>query len=71
MKELDCVKVIKLLQENRPYDGTENVKRPPKVGDIGAIVHIHGTFCVVENVNSKGSTIWLTDFLTEEVELYE
>ena len=70
MKELDCVKVVKLLQDNRPFDGTENVKRPPEIGDVGTIVHIHGNFCIVESVNSEGYTIWLADFLIEELEQY-
>ena len=40
MKELDCVKVIKLLQENRPFDGTEKVKCPPKIGDVNTVVFL-------------------------------
>jgi hypothetical protein len=71
MKEHDCVKIAKLLQENRSFDGTENVKRPPQVGDIGTIVHMIENFCIVESVNSEGYTIWLADFLTDELEIYE
>ena len=71
MKEHDCVKIVKLLRENRPFDGTENVKRPPKIGDVGAIVHPGKETCIVESVDSEGFTIWLADFLIEELEIYE
>ena len=71
MKELDCVKIVKLLKENRPFDGTENIKQPPKIGDVGIIVHFANDFCIVENVDSDGYTIWLADFLVEELEIYE
>ena len=71
MNELDCVKVVKLLRNDRPFDGTENVKRPPQIGDIGAIVHFQKDFCIVEKVDSDGYTIWLANFLPEELEVYE
>lgn len=71
MKELDCVKVVKLLRDNRPFNGTENVKRPPKIGDVGTIVHFQKDFCVVEKVDSEGYTVWLADFIPEELEIYE
>lgn len=70
MKELDSVKIVKLLRNNRPFDGTENVKRPPEIGDVGTIVHFQKDFCVVESVDSEGYTIWLADFLPEELEIY-
>jgi len=71
MKEHDCVKVVKLLQNNRTFDGTENVKRPPQVGDFGAIVFLEKNFCIVESVDSEGHTVWLADFFTEELEICE
>jgi hypothetical protein len=71
MKEHDCVKIVKLLHENRRFDGTEIIKRPPEVGDVGTIVHMIENFCIVESVNSEGYTIWLADFFTEELEFYE
>ncbi|HMS39041.1 MAG TPA: hypothetical protein PKE69_02360 [Pyrinomonadaceae bacterium] len=71
MKELDCVRIVKLLRENRLFDGTESIKRPPRVGDIGTIVHFAENFCIVENVDAEGYTVWLADFSMEEVEIYE
>ncbi|CAN5428566.1 hypothetical protein BH20ACI1_BH20ACI1_06320 [soil metagenome] len=71
MKELDCVKIIKFLRESRPFDGTEDVKRPPKVSDFGTIVHLQENFCIVESVDSEGYTIWLADFFVEELEIIE
>lgn len=69
MKEHDCVKIVKLLQENRSFDGTESVKRPPQVGDFGAIVFSERDFYIVESVDSEGYTVWLADFLAEELEI--
>ena len=71
MKELDCVKIVELLLANRRFDGTEAVKRLPQIGDVGAVVHLDEKFCVVENVDANGYTIWLADFLIEELEIYE
>lgn len=72
MKEHDPVKVVRLLRTDRPFDGTENVKRPPQIGDVGTIVHLaSGDFCIVESVDSEGCTVWLADFSIEELEIYE
>ena len=62
MKEHDCVKIDKLLSVSRPFDGIENVKRPPHIGDVGTIVHLTQNFCIVEKVDSAGYTVWLADF---------
>lgn len=75
LKEFDCVKVIQLLQSNRPYDGTASVMRPPCVGDTGTIVHIYTSngadiAYAVENVDAEGNTIWLADFLLGEIAAY-
>lgn len=71
MRELDCVKIVKLLDKDRNFDGTEGVKRPPKVSDVGTIVFLKDEFCMIECVDSDGHTIWLADFLTEELEVLE
>jgi hypothetical protein len=68
MKEYDCVKIVNLLREDRPFDGTENVKRPPQIDDVGTIVHIVQNFCIVECIDSEGYTVWLADFLIDELE---
>jgi len=72
--EYDVVRVTQLIQRNRHYDGNEGIKRPPRVGDQGTIVHIPpGTdsWCIVECIDSDGATIWLADFTTDELELVE
>jgi|GraSoiStandDraft_24_1057298.scaffolds.fasta_scaffold2428765_1 hypothetical protein len=71
MKEHDVVRVVKLLQENRYYDGTESIKRSPQIGDTSTIVFLQDNFCIVECVDSEGYTIWVADFLVEELEICE
>jgi hypothetical protein len=72
--EYDVVRVTKLIQPDRDYIGTESVKRAPRVGDKGTIVHIPpetNSWCIVECVNNDGLTIWQTDFNGDELELVE
>ena len=70
MDEYSVVKVISLLSSDRHYDGTEGVKRSPQIGDIGTIVHVNATnkSYIVECVNSDGYTVWLADFVHDELE---
>jgi hypothetical protein len=73
MNELDCVKIIQLLESERHYDGTEGVKRAPQIGDEGTIVHVgvsdgKTVGYIVESIDSKGFTIWLADFLPDEIQ---
>lgn len=72
MKEFDNVIVVQLLQPDRHYDGTATVMRPPRVGDTGTIVNVdtvdgEDTGYMVENVDVEGNTIWLADFLPNEI----
>ncbi|MBI1765802.1 MAG: DUF4926 domain-containing protein [Acidobacteria bacterium] len=74
MKEYDCVRIVRLLSPERAYDGTDSVSRPPQIGDTGAIVHVYQTSdkaegYIVESVDSEGRTIWLADFLPDELVL--
>jgi len=70
MQEYDAVRVIRLNEDGRHYDGTEGVMRPPEIGDIGTIVHAadKNSF-MVENVGPGGYTLWLADFASDELEL--
>ncbi|MFZ1396368.1 MAG: hypothetical protein WAS33_05695 [Candidatus Promineifilaceae bacterium] len=72
-EEYTVVRVVELKTANRPFDGSETVKESPKVGDTGTIVHIttnsKETIYIVEKTNSLGQTIWLADFLQDEIEL--
>ena len=68
--EHSVVRITRLLQANRPIQGSEKVMRPPLMGDIGAIVHVYApSLYAVEMVDSDGLTIWLADFEREELEL--
>ncbi|MBK6696896.1 MAG: hypothetical protein IPG50_32640 [Myxococcales bacterium] len=43
--------------------------RQPRVGDLGTIVNVLGENAfTVECVDEGGLTLWLADFLTEELE---
>lgn len=66
--EHDCVKIVKLLTNNRHFDGTENIKRSPKVGDEGTVVNVIAENYTVECVDSDGLTVWLADFVVDEIE---
>ena len=72
LRENDIVKVVKLVQPDRPFDGTESVRRPPKVGDVGVICHEYDpgnqtAAVAVEMVDGNGLTIWLADFERAEL----
>ena len=66
-----CIRA--LLQSEDDYDGWGINVCPPRIGDTGAILEVLTTpgslnKYVVENVNSDGTTIWLSDFFAEEIE---
>ena len=68
--ELDCVVVRALQSPTRHVDGTEGIKRQPRVGDQGTVVHVLGSNAyVVESVDHAGMTIWLADFSVDELTL--
>jgi hypothetical protein len=68
--EYTQVRIVRLNKENRPYTGSESVSRPPQIGDVAIIVEVleNGREFIVENVNANGYTIWLADFVAEELE---
>jgi ribosomal protein L32E len=76
-REYDVVRVKKLEQPWRYFDGTESVMRPPQIGDVGTIVHMPPdtqglkSMCIVECVDNEGYTVWLADFTIDELELVE
>jgi hypothetical protein len=74
MDELDTVRVVQLLTPNRVFDGTESIKRAPRPGDLGTIVYVHRqdslpALYTVEAVDPNGRTLWLADFVPEELSL--
>ena len=76
LREYDIVRVVKLIQADRPYDGTERVRRPPMVGDVARICHEYDpedpiAVVAVEMVDGDGLTVWLADFERTELELVQ
>ncbi len=66
--EDDTVVVRALLTPMRQVDGSDAVKRQPRVGDQGSVVHVLGPDAyVVESVDATGMTLWLADFHTDEL----
>lgn len=73
MKEYEVVRVRQRLRPADSYDGWNINQRPPQVGDVGTVVgilHAHGLpdHYVVECCGADGASIWLGDFLAEELE---
>ncbi|MEL6545811.1 MAG: hypothetical protein AAFQ82_14355 [Myxococcota bacterium] len=71
MKELDTVRVQHLHEANRSYFGSDEVKRAPEIGDVGAIVDVLGAGVrfTVECVDAAGSIVWVADFDAAEIAL--
>lgn len=73
-RELECVRIVKLESSSERYDGWRINQRPPRVGDVGAIVDVlHAPGLpdryVVESTDSEnGAAIWLGDFAEVELE---
>lgn len=69
----ELVRIRQLLQDGASYDGWCVNRRAPQVGDVGRFIdllHAPGLpdRYVVESSDSEGVTIWLGDFLLEELE---
>lgn len=67
LREYEVVRVVKLEQADRPFDGTERIWRPPQVGDVATICHEYDpqdpTVAVaVEMVDDDGFTVWFANF---------
>ena len=74
LQELDFVKVVKILIPDRWVDReARELARMPRVGDSGVVVFIAEgssgeTLYTVESMHN-GETLWLADFLADELEL--
>jgi hypothetical protein len=74
LREYDLVRIANLLTNDRKFDGSDKVKRAPRVGDIATIVHEYEPHdpngkVIVEKIDDEGYTIWLADFDKDELEL--
>lgn len=69
MKVYSTVRVVRLNKSDREFDGTEGVKRAPRIDDIGTVVHVLSPEdVIVECVDAEGYTIWLADFRVNELQ---
>ena len=64
------MKIVKLLNPTRAFDGTPSVKREPRIGDVGTIVYGNQGLNLwsAEMVDADGMTVWLADFSSEELQ---
>ncbi len=74
LREYDTIRVVRLHSRNRPFAGTEEVVRAPRIGDVAVIVHEYraddpSAAVIVEMTDEKGYAIWLADFERDELEL--
>jgi hypothetical protein len=72
LRQYDMVRIRRLLRSPDSYDGWRINRRPPRIGDVGAIVEISQApglpdHYVVENSGPDGITIWLGEFDGEEL----
>lgn len=71
------VEVCHLITQDRPFNGSQDVRRPPRVGDIGMVVSITqhrwdgDLVYIVKKLAEDGRTIWLADFTPDELALVE
>jgi hypothetical protein len=72
-RQYAVVRITNLLRDAAHYNGWGVNQRSPAVGDIGTIVDIlHAPGCaesyVVESSGANGVSVWLGDFLADELE---
>jgi hypothetical protein len=70
--EYVVVRVARLRVVERPFDGSSDVMRAPRIGDVGTIVNVLAPNAfVVECVDRDGMTVWLADFYADELDPVE
>ncbi len=73
LRHYGLVRVRRLLNAPETYDGWRVNQRPPRAGDVGTLLDVltapgHPDRYVVECSGEDGVSIWLADFLAEEIE---
>ena len=73
--QYSIVRIIRLFHEPEFYNGWGVNQRPPQIGDEGTIVEILGSsgspfpdHYIVECSNQDGITVWLAEFILEELD---
>ena len=74
VREYDVVRIVKLNKIGRHYQGTQNVRRAPQIGDTAVIVYLYDPNdpkapVICEALDEGGYTIWLADFEPDEFEV--
>lgn len=70
------VRVIRLVQPPDSYDSWSLNQRAPQVGDVGTYIDrlrapgLPDVY-VVEMCDANGVPVWLSDFLAEELEMWD
>ena len=68
----DRVRVVRLLVAHRDVTGASTSPPQPHIGEEGDVVSDVGEGIVlVEHATADGQTIWLAEFLEDELELVE
>lgn len=73
LREYQFVRIARLSDPDRSFDGAEGVRRAPKVGDIATICPEHeaggsDAAIPVQMLAQDGATIWRADFARDELE---
>ncbi len=73
LKLYDMVRVVKMCRPIEDYEGWGGSKRSPQVGDKGAFIELLQApnlpdHYVVESVTPDGDTLWISEFLIDEIE---
>jgi hypothetical protein len=68
----DHVRVVRLLVAHRDVTGASPTPPQPHIGEEGDVVADVGEgILLVEHATADGQTIWLAEFLEDELELVE
>ena len=73
LRQYGLVRIRRLLNAPDTYDGWRVNQRLPRVGDVGTLLDVltapgHPDRYVVECSGEDGISVWLADFLAEEIE---
>lgn len=76
LKPYAVVRVLNLVGQAHDYDGWRVNQRAPAVGDVGTLLDVLtapgvADRYVVESSDGHGTTIWLGDFLADELEIVQ
>jgi hypothetical protein len=66
----DRIRIVRLLVAEREVTGASTLPPQPRVGEEGDVVaDVGGGILLVKHSTADGQTIWLAEFLEDELEL--